>query len=242
MVKRTLSIALAAVACFGTARAADMPMPKLRAAQAPMAAPVPTGWYLDVLGQGAVLKPGGGINTLAPAGAGIAFGGGYDFTGGNNVLIGLYANAAWVNVRSTATCAFLNCTSGNTWEGEAGGRVGLTFASLNGFLGSNPTFQNLNSRLSAPLVSIAPLNSAMIYIKLGAAIQHIKASVDGIGSTQNDIGVRVGAGVEMPVLNSFAWRTEIDYTKFNQALCGGCALPTGRPAEWAGKTGVVYKF
>jgi opacity protein-like surface antigen len=218
------------------AHAADMPLVK-----AAMAAPAPTGWYVDLTALGSVLKPGG-AETLSPAGAGAAFGGGYDFTPSSGIVIGVLGNAGWVNVRGTAACAAVSCTSGNTWEGELGGRIGFTFATLNSALGSNTTFQNLNGKLVAPLVAVTPLNQAMIYAKVSAVVQDIKAAAGTVGASQEDIGLRLGAGVEMPVVNSWVWKTEVNYTKFNEAICTGCMVPTGRPAEWGAKTGIAYRF
>ena len=64
MKKHLLATVLAALAL--PAVAADLP--PIPPPKAPVASPVPTGLYLDVLATGSVLKPGGGIDTLAPAG------------------------------------------------------------------------------------------------------------------------------------------------------------------------------
>ncbi len=237
MKKHLLTTVFAALAL--PAAAADLPtIPPLKA---PVAAPAPTGLYLDVLATGSVLKPGGGIDTLAPAGAGVSIGGGYDFTT-NGLIFGVYGNVEWINVRGTATCALLNCTVGSTLGGELGARVGFTFGQMNSWLGNSTTFQNLNGKLVAPLQPIPALNQAMIYAKAGAAFDKIKASVDGVPDSRVDVGLRLGGGVEIPVYDKLSWRTEYDYTKYNESICGGCPLPTGRPADHAGKTGIVYKF
>lgn len=233
--------ALAALAGGAPAIAADQ-NPPLVPVKAPVAASAPTGWYLDIEGMGSVLKPGGGVNTLAPAGFGASVGGGYDFAGSNGLVAGIYANGGWVNVRGTATCQLVNCTAGNTWEGEAGARVGWTFDTMNGWLGNSTTFQNLNGKLVAPLQPVPVLQQAILYFKGGVVFQGIRASVAGQDDSRVDLGYRAGVGVEMPVFNQVSWRTEIDYTKFNDAICGGCILTTGRPHEWGGKTGLVYKF
>jgi hypothetical protein len=216
-------------------------------APVPVLPSIPTGWYLDIEGTGSVLKPGGGVQTLAPAGAGVTIGGGYDYIA-SNVILGVYGNVGWVNVRGTATCELMPCSSGNTWEGEIGGRLGITFANLNTALGNNSVFQNINGKLVMPLQPVHPLDTAVVYWKAGAVFQEIQASVAGVNDSRVDIGLRTGPGIEIPVWASSsgggtaAWRTEADITKFTQSICNGCPLPTGRPLEYGGKTGIVYKF
>ena len=235
--KRLLPILFACASI--PAAAADLPA---KALPAPVvAAPVLSGWYLDLMATGSVLKPGGGVDTLAPAGAGASFGGGYDFTT-TGLILGVYGSLDWINVRGTATCADVHCTVGSTIGGEIGGRVGFTFAQMNSWLGNSTTFQNINGRLVAPLQPLPALNQAIIYAKGGLAFDKIKASVNGEPDSRVDVGLRLGAGVEIPVYDKLSWRTVYDYTRYENSVCGGCALPTGRPAEHAGRTGIVIRF
>ncbi len=222
----------------GHARAADV---AVKAAAAAPATALPTGFYIFGDGSGGVLRPNGALSALAPAGIGANVGGGYTFIN-NGLVAGIEVSGGWENIRGSATCVLASCTSGNTFEGDVSARVGMSFAAFNTALGNSSAFTGLNGKLPVALAPITALNAAVFFGKVGVAVEHLKVAVNGTNASQDDLGLLVGGGVELPLTTNLYWRNEVDWIKFNDALCGGCALPTGRPSEWKVRSGLSWHF
>ena len=110
MIKRVLLATFIGLSGTAISFAADMPV-KVRS-NAPVAYSSWTGWYVGgqvggVWGSGQVIDPNGAVeSTVTPSGIAAGFQGGYDYQFAPSWLIGVRADVAWANAKSTAANTF----------------------------------------------------------------------------------------------------------------------------------------
>lgn len=110
MIKRVLLATSIALSGTAVSFAADMPV-KARS-NAPVAYSSWTGWYVGgqvggVWGSGQVIDTNGAVeSTVTPSGIAAGFQGGYDYQFGPSWLMGVRADVAWANAKSTAANSF----------------------------------------------------------------------------------------------------------------------------------------
>jgi outer membrane immunogenic protein len=180
--------ALALVATFGAANAADMPVRQTMPMKAPAYVPPAftwTGAYIGVNGGygfggdsnfSGGAAPGGGFNTdgwlLGPTL-------GYNWQTGPAVF-GVEGDIDWADINGSGSCTGLGCSTKSDWLGTVRGRLGYNAGRW------------------------------MPYITGGLAFGHMKTSIDTFGeSSATKAGWTLGGGVEAMLWGP--WSAKLEY-------------------------------
>jgi outer membrane immunogenic protein len=180
--------ALAMVTVAGAANAADLPRREAMPVKAPIySAPYNwTGFYLGINGGGAWgssdFSGGLGNGSSDPDGGMVGGTIGYNWQFGQTVF-GLEGDIDWSSVRGSSNCGLgggFSCETRNDYLATVRGRLGYAF------------------------------DRFMPYVTGGVAIGNIKASVAGLGSSdETQVGWTVGGGLETAIAGG--WTAKIEY-------------------------------
>ena len=220
--KRVILAGVVLLAMIGSASAADMGRRAAMPTKAPAYAPVYnwTGFYAGINGGYAW----GDSNFTGVPGTGDfnvdggLIGGtvGYNWQFGRTVF-GLEADLDWANIRGSAACGGLVCSTRNEWLGTARGRIGYAF------------------------------DRFMPYITGGLAVGEIQASTTGFpGASKTRAGWTVGAGAEFALSGPWTAKIEYLYADLGDFNCGAsCTATPPQNVEFNTsvlKAGINFRF